>query len=60
MPPERPEPTWKDILQAIRAIVHGKADPDPKAPRRGLSPGLLLMAIVALVITIAAFVKNMK
>jgi len=32
----------------------------PKEPRRGLSPGLLLMAIVALVITIAAAVKNMK
>jgi hypothetical protein len=28
--------------------------------RRGLSPGLLLMAIVALAITIAAAVKNMK
>ncbi len=36
--------------------------PDPKEPkpRRGLSPGLLLMAIVALAITIAAAVKNMK
>jgi hypothetical protein len=34
-------------------------DPDPKQ-RRGLSPGLLLMAIVALAITIAAAVKNMK
>jgi hypothetical protein len=32
---------------------------EPK-PRRGLSPGLLLMAIVALAITIAAAVKNMK
>jgi hypothetical protein len=29
-------------------------------PRRGLSPGLLLMALVALAITIAAAVKNMK
>jgi hypothetical protein len=28
--------------------------------RRGLSPGLLLMAVVALAITIAAAVKNMK
>jgi hypothetical protein len=36
--------------------------PDPEEPRkrRGLSPGLLLMAIVALAITIAAAVKNMK
>ena len=36
--------------------------PDPKEPkpRRGLSPGLLLMALVALAITIAAAVKNMK
>jgi hypothetical protein len=34
--------------------------PDPKPPRRGLSPGLLLMAVVALVITILAAVKNMK
>jgi hypothetical protein len=35
--------------------------PGPKQPkRRGPSPGLLLMAIVALVITIAAAVKNLK
>jgi hypothetical protein len=34
-------------------------DQEPK-PRRGLSPGLLLMALVALAITIAAAVKNMK
>jgi hypothetical protein len=34
-------------------------EPEPKRPR-GLSPGLLLMAIVALAITIAAAVKNMK
>jgi hypothetical protein len=33
---------------------------DDKPPRRGLSPGLLLMAIVALVITILAALKNMK
>ena len=32
----------------------------PPKPRRGLSPGLLLMALVALAITIAAAVKNMK
>ena len=35
-------------------------DPEKQKPRRGLSPGLLLMAIVALVITILAAVKNMK
>jgi hypothetical protein len=35
-------------------------EPDQKPPRRGLSPGLLLMAVVALVITILAAVKNMK
>ena len=34
--------------------------PGNKPPRRGLSPGLLLMAVVALVITILAAVKNMK
>jgi hypothetical protein len=32
---------------------------EPKKPR-GLGPGLLLMALVALAITIAAAVKNMK
>jgi hypothetical protein len=42
--PERPEDREK---------------PAPK-PRRGLSPGLLLMAVVALVITVLAAVKNMK
>ncbi len=36
------------------------ADPDEKPPRRGLSPGLLLMAVVALVITIAATVKTLQ
>jgi hypothetical protein len=34
-------------------------DQEPKK-RRGLSPGLLLMAVVALAIAIAAAVKNMK
>jgi hypothetical protein len=35
--------------------------PEPKRPKRsGPSPGLLLMAIVALAITIAAAVKNLK
>jgi hypothetical protein len=48
MPAEHPEPTSKE-----------KQDQAPK-PRRGLSPGLLLMAVVALGITIAAAVKNMK
>jgi hypothetical protein len=57
--PKQPEPTLKDILQTIRKIVHGEPK-QPKPPRRGLSPGLLLMAIVALLITIAAAVKNMK
>jgi hypothetical protein len=35
--------------------------PEPKRPKHnGPSPGLLLMAIVALAITIAAAVKNLK
>jgi len=81
MAPERKDPTFKDIIQAIKRIVdQGGAgqprigqystdqdeqrrtqeqSPVPK-PRRGLSPGLLLMAVVALAITIAAAVKNMK
>jgi hypothetical protein len=33
---------------------------DPPKPRRGLSPGLLLMAIVALAISIAAYVKTLQ
>jgi hypothetical protein len=41
-------------------LAPDRPEPDPKPPRRGLSPGLLLMAIVALAITIAAAVKNMK
>ena len=65
MPSERPEPTLKDIIGSIKRIVDGgvgreqKPEQAPK-PRRGLSPGLLLMAVVALAITIAAAVKNMK
>ncbi len=69
MAPRRPEPTFKEIFQSIKRIVDQGAglggstpkqeDEGPK-PRRGLSPGLLLMAIVALVITILAAVKNMK
>ena len=57
---QRPEqaPTFREIIASIRTIVHG-TQPEQK-PRRGLSPGLLLMAIVALVITILAAVKNMK
>ena len=63
----------KEILASIRAIVRGeppsflrqkepeeKREDAPERPRRGLSPGLLLMAVVALVITILAAVKNMK
>ncbi len=42
------------------ALKDNKDDSAPRPPRRGLSPGLLLMAIVALAITIAAAVKNMK
>jgi hypothetical protein len=64
----------KEILERIRAIIRGEPPsflqskpPEekremtpPEKPRRGLSPGLLLMAVVALAITIAAAVKNMK
>jgi sec-independent protein translocase protein TatA len=53
-----------DFAQGIEAFKQGlrddKDDPAPRPPRRGLSPGLLLMAVVALVITILAAVKNMK
>jgi hypothetical protein len=38
----------------------GQDEDQKPSKRRGLSPGLLLMAIVALAITIAAAVKNMK
>jgi len=72
--PSKPEPTMEEILQRIRAIIRReppsvlqpktpeekRADTSPEKPRRGLSPGLLLMAVVALVITILAAVKNMK
>ena len=58
--PDRPEPTFKEIIRAIHKIVRGPERPQSDKPRRGLSPGLLLMAIVALVITILAAVKNMK
>jgi hypothetical protein len=69
LPSKRPEPTFKEIIRSIKRIVDqgmgiesGKqveAEQPPK-PRRGLSPGLLLMAVVALIITILAAVKNMK
>jgi len=65
--PDRPEPTFREIIQSIKRIINenaGRREADQKGavqkPRRGLSPGLLLMAIVALVITILAAVKNMK
>jgi hypothetical protein len=63
VPPKRPEPTFKEIIAAIKRIVDqgaGLGQEQPPKPRRGLSPGLLLMALVALAITIAAAVKNMK
>lgn len=60
MAPKRPEPTFKEIIQSIHRIVQGPERPRSEKPRRGLSPGLLLMAVVALVITILAAVKNMK
>lgn len=69
MAPKQPEPTFKEIIQSIKRIVdqsmgirsQKQAEPEqPPKPRRGLSPGLLLMAVVALIITILAAVKNMK
>jgi hypothetical protein len=65
VPPKRPAPTFKEIIGSIKRIVDEGTGPKQKQeqapkPRRGLSPGLLLMAIVALAITIAAAVKNMK
>ena len=57
MPSERPEPTLKEILRTIRSIVHGD---EKSTPRRGLSPGLLLMAIVAVAISAAAAVKILQ
>jgi hypothetical protein len=63
----KPEPTFKEIIQSIKRIIDQGAgvkersvDEAAPKPRRGLSPGLLLMAVVALVITILAAVKNMK
>jgi sec-independent protein translocase protein TatA len=54
----------RDFAQGIDAFKQApkdnKDEPSPRPPRRGLSPGLLLMAVVALVITILAAVKNMK
>lgn len=57
---QRPEqaPKFREIIASIQTIVHGRQSEQKQ--RRGLSPGLLLMAIVALVITILAAVKNMK
>jgi sec-independent protein translocase protein TatA len=53
-----------DFEQGIDAFKKGLADQQPHSgaspPRRGLSPGLLLMAIVALIIIIAAFVKILQ
>jgi hypothetical protein len=73
VPSSKPEPTMKEILASIRAIIRGeppsflqqkapeeRREDVPEKPRRGLSPGLLLMAVVALIITILAAVKNMK
>jgi len=57
MPPERPEPEQPEPERP--EPEQPAQDQEPKQ-RRGLSPGLLLMAIVALAITIAAAVKNMK
>ncbi|GAB2174891.1 hypothetical protein [Dongia sp. agr-C8] len=60
MTPKQPEPTFKEIIQSIHRIVQGPERPKSEKPRRGLSPGLLLMAVVALVITIAATVKTLQ
>jgi hypothetical protein len=63
MVPKRPEPTFKEIIQSLRRIVNGPERPESdkaEKPRRGLSPGLLLMAVVALAITIAATVKTLQ
>ena len=64
MDEKRPEPTLREILVTIRDIVHGKAPDKPASPQKkplfGFSPGLLLMTVAALVITVAAAVKNMK
>jgi sec-independent protein translocase protein TatA len=53
-----------DFAQGMDAFKRGLSDNKdglaPRPPRRGLSPGLLLMAIVALAISIAAFVKTLQ
>jgi hypothetical protein len=66
-PKPKPTPTFKEIMQSIKRIIDpsasardGTAQEAAPRPRRGFSPGLLLMAVVALVITILAAVKNMK
>ena len=43
-----------------QGLQRDKDESASRQPRRGLSPGLLLMAVVALIITILAAVKNMK
>jgi hypothetical protein len=56
---KRPDPTLREIIDTIRRIVHGAPEPTGQ-PRRGLSPGLLLMAVVAVVISFAALVKILQ
>jgi hypothetical protein len=58
--PDRAEPTFKENIRSIHRIVLGQERPRSEKMRRGLSPGLLLMAVAALVITILAAVKSMK
>jgi sec-independent protein translocase protein TatA len=61
---ERISKVMRDFAEGIDAFKRGlsgdKDDSAPRPPRRGLSPGLLLMAIVALAISIAAYVKTLQ
>ncbi|WP_395022824.1 twin-arginine translocase TatA/TatE family subunit [Dongia sp.] len=47
-------------IEAFRQGLQNMDDPARRPPRRGLSPGLLLMAVAALAITIAATVKTLQ
>ena len=45
-------------MDAFKQGLSDMDDPTRRPPRRGLSPGLLLMAVAALLITILAYFKS--
>jgi hypothetical protein len=64
--PKRPEPTFKEILRAIKRIVdqgsglQRAVHDEPPKPHRGISLGLVLIAIIGMVILTTAFVKFLQ